>query len=156
MALNDLNNETEWVEVAEYPFGSFIYAAPMLYYPSTDEFLLIGGKGPHVMGNGPRISNRIDVYSPTSDTWTTKGNLLTKRTHAGVHTIDNGFLVVGGFMNEAGADRVDKYRAEKCVYNGDNDDDEKFVCSYVYDFGRSVPYGETYFVDAAYVPSCLS
>ena len=52
-------------------------------------------------------------------------------------------------MNEAGADRVEKYRAKKCVYNGDNDDDEKFVCSYVYDFGRSVPYGETYFVDAA-------
>jgi len=149
LALSGMDDTTGWTAVAEYPYADFIYGAPMIYYEGSDEFLIIGGQGPFVRDDF-RIYNRIAAYSPISNAWTLKGNLLTKRRHAAVHEISNGLLIIGGFMSEGVADRADMYRAEKCVY-----DNNEFTCNYVYDFGRSVPYGETYIVDATNVPSCL-
>jgi len=136
----------QWSVRAEYPFQAKIQKAGAIYFAETDEFLVIGGLGPA----GESILSHIAAYSPQTDTWTSKGNLLTKRNDIGdIHLITNGFMVYGGDMNEPAEEVEEKYQSEKCIY-----DNNEFTCNYQFDFGNNVPYGPTQIVDKEHLGNC--
>ena len=112
-----LGNQTELLDVktwqwetrAPYPYETRIYWARTLHY--NREFYVFGGQ--------PSLS-RIASYSPATDIWTSRGNLLTPRYRAGVIWADGAFLVVGGYMSSSA-----KKSSEKCRFNG-----PEILCEY--------------------------
>ena len=83
------------------------------------------------LGSSYTPTTRIAAYTPSTDQWTTEGNLLTPRSSPGIITVDNdSFLIIGGYMEA-------NYQvfSEKCVYNGN-----QFECAYQ---DPTEPYGET-------------
>ena len=65
-------------------------------------------------GNGSTLFSRIVAYNPSTDEWTTEGNLLTPRERPGVITVGDEFLIIGGDMNSS-----DEQSSEKCKYHSD-------------------------------------
>ena len=65
--------------------------------------------------------SRIAAYDPTSDEWSSEGQLLTPRAYSGVIPVDDSsFIIMGGYMNIN-----DQWSSEKCEYNN-----EQLECSY--------------------------
>ena len=96
----------KWSVRAPYPFEMSITSAPTVYL--NHDFILVGG------WTGLGTLSRIAAYSPQTDQWTTKGNLLTPRADHGVRIIPNGLLVIGGRM-----DSHNEQMSEKCIYKDD-------------------------------------
>ena len=109
--LLDLSSWT-WETKSPYPFESSVYNAPTIYI--NHKFLIFGGY------DYPTYFSRIGSYTPSTDMWKTEGYLRTPRFRAGVITVGESFLVVGGVMKPNYQER-----SEKCEYRYD-----QLECSY--------------------------
>ena len=81
-----------WETRMAYPFASTIWDAPIIHTKQT--FFLFGGDDQSTRG----WSSRIAAYDPSTDEWTSEGNLLTPRHNAGIIAVADSFLIVGGFI----------------------------------------------------------
>ena len=90
---------------ASFPFEKKIYKARTLYH--NDSFFTFGGDNDY-----DNYLSRIASYSPSTNTWSDRGRLLTPRSYAGVIWSQDAFLVVGGGMDDIKS-------SEKCMFNGD-------------------------------------
>ena len=84
-------NLSTWKWETRSSFPSEISDAPTIYVGTR--FFLFGGY------NGSTRLSRIAAYDPTNDEWTSEGHLLTPRSSSGVITVDNSFIIVGGYMS---------------------------------------------------------
>lgn len=102
----------KWSVVTPYPFEPSIYWARIVHFNAS--FFLFGGK------NGSTGLSRIASYSPVTNQWISRGQLLTRREYAGVIWDGDAFIVIGGWI-EAGDDGS----SEKCHFVG-----EQIECEY--------------------------
>ena len=70
-------------------------------------------------GSFSSVLSRIAAYNPHTDKWTSKGDLRTPRARAGVITVDDEFIIIGGVIYSG------QRSSEKCRYNG-----EQLECVY--------------------------
>ena len=101
----------QWSVKTPYQFDTRTSGACSLYHQG--KFLIFGGWG------SSEVSNRIDSFDPSANTWTSIGQLRSKRSYTSVIEKNNEFLIVGALYIEG-----DK-QSEKCIFK-----DDKLICEY--------------------------
>jgi hypothetical protein len=113
-----LNVETSlWSTRASYPYESSITQAQTLHL--NGDFYVFGGYRSEP--NDVVDLSHIASYSPTTDTWSSRGNLLTPRSYPGVIWAGDAFLIMGGRNVVDGIES-----SEKCHFN----DNDQIECAY--------------------------
>jgi hypothetical protein len=78
-------------------FGAWTTKNSLMPHPRQDPAsAIVGGKVYIMGGTNEGIISTVDVYDPTSDTWTTVAPLLTARKLLGAAVVDNTIYAVGG------------------------------------------------------------
>ena len=98
-----LVKESRWQPVDAYPFGDFIFFAPVVGV--NDDFYVFGGYVDYA--ESPTIAQ----FSTRTQTWSHIGGLLTRRDGHSVTVLDDQFLIIGGYSDGS-------VPTEKCLLIG--------------------------------------
>ena len=82
----------KWREVAPMPKPLYVHSAALM----PDGRVLVAG-GWRATSNSDPSHGNVQIYDPTSDTWTTTGSLVTPRAQYSLEALPDGrFLAIGG------------------------------------------------------------
>ena len=101
----------QWSVKLPYQYDTRICGARSLYHKG--KFLIFGGSG------SSGVTNRIDSFDPSRNSWSSVGELKSKRDYTTVIEKNNEFLIVGAYVMKG-----DK-QSEKCTYLEGN-----IICEY--------------------------